>query len=183
MSSLYHSLLHLYPAGYRREFGEEMLTVFRQAQMEAEQQGMPAPISFWVREVQGLLTGALREHLRPMTPASLPLRLSRRLSMHSEFRFPKSTVTLMIIILGAVVVAIEKATAIVNSVPHTSPRYGPIQPEHFTLLPTLLMIVCFACVSGTLGWLLLFALRRSGVQRLADFDPARETNSGGRLSA
>ena len=94
--------------------------------------------------------------------------------MRSEFRFPKATVTLMTIILAAVVMAIEKATAIQNSVPPSSQHVGPIQPAHFTFLPTLLLILSFGCISGLLGWAILFALHRSGAQRLADFDPSRE---------
>jgi hypothetical protein len=130
----------------------------------------------YVREVHGLLAGALKEHVRSFTGSYGPSPLfARRLAMRSEFRFPKATVTLMVIILAAVVMAIEKATAISASVPRTSPHVGPIQPEHFTLFPTLLLIVSFACVAGALGWAILFALHRSGVHRLADFDPAPRT--------
>jgi hypothetical protein len=183
MVSLYRSLLYLYPPAHRHEYGEEMMAVFREVQGVTANQGMPARALFWVREVQGLLAGALREHLRTITGShypSMPI-FSRRLSMHSEFRFPKATVTLMTIILAAVVMAIEKATAIQNSIPPSSPHVGPIQPTHFTFLPTLILILLFACLVGILGWVILFALHRSGAQRLADFDPSRERSSAGGL--
>ncbi|SRR6266545_1915354 len=174
MFSLYRSLLYLYPPAHRHEYGEEMITVFREALTETTRRGMLARGLFWVREVQGLLTGAVREHLRGITGSYYPSStLSRRLSMHTEFRFPKATVTLMTIILAAVVMAIEKATAIQNSIPPSSPHVGPIQPAHFTFLPTLLVILSFGCLSGLLGWAVLFALHRSGAHRLADFDPSR----------
>ena len=92
--------------------------------------------------------------------------------MRSEFRFPKVTVTLMTIILAGVVLAIEKATAIHASVPDSYQHVGPIQPAHFTFLPTMLVIMGGACLAGAIGWAILFALHRSGVQRLAEFDPA-----------
>ena len=66
--------------------------------------------------------------------------------MRSEFRFPKATATLMTIILAAVVMAIEKATAIQNSILPSSPPVGPTQPAHFTFLPTLLLILSLACL-------------------------------------
>jgi hypothetical protein len=175
MFSLYRALLYLYPPAHRYEYGEEMMTVFREIQSETAKQGRLARGLFWVREVQGLLTGAVREHLRTIIGSRYPSPIfSRRLSMRSEFRFPKATVTLMTIILAAVVMAIEKATAIQNSVPPSSQHVGPIQPAHFTFLPTLLLILSFGCISGLLGWAILFALHRSGAQRLADFDPSRE---------
>src|SRR6266576_6508332 len=173
MFSLYRSLLYLYPPAHRHEYGEEMLTVFREVQGEIAKKDMPARALFWIREVQGLLVGAVREHLSSIGgPNYAPPIFSRRYSMHTEFRFPKATVTLMTIILAGVVLAIEKATAIQNSVPPSSPHVGPIQLAHFTFLPTLQLILCFGCLSGLLGWAVLFALHRSGAQRLAAFDPS-----------
>src|SRR6266576_6555723 len=117
MFSLYHSLLYLYPPAHRHEYGEEMITVFREVQTETARRGMLARVLFWLRELQGLLAGALCEHLRTITGSHYPSPIfSRRLSMRSEFRFPKATVTLMTIILAAVVMAIEKATAIQDSI-------------------------------------------------------------------
>jgi hypothetical protein len=93
--------------------------------------------------------------------------------MHSEFRFPKSTAALMIVILAAVVMAIEKATAIARSQwPTSNAPLGPIHPAGFTFLPTMAVIFAIAACAGTAGWLVLFALHRSGVHRLSQFDPA-----------
>ena len=182
MFFLYRSLLYLYPSADRHEFGDEMTTVFREVQSEATKQGLVAQALFWVREVHGLLAGALRAHLRTIADIHYPSPIfSRRLSMRSEFRFPKATVTLMTIILAAVVMAIEKATAIENSIAPSSPHVGPIQPAHFTFLPTLLLILSFACLLGILGWVVLFALHRSGAHRLEDFDPSQEGTAGGGL--
>src|SRR5215475_4523597 len=146
MFSVYRSLLYLYPSAHRREYGEEMITVFLdlEADTRQRQKGILRTSGFWMREVQGLLGGALQEHVRSLLGSSYtPVIFPRRPIMRSEFRFPKATATLMTIILAAVVIAIEKATAIVNSVPHGGPHVGPIQPAHFTLLPTLLLILTF----------------------------------------
>lgn len=181
MSCVYRFLLQLYPSAHRHEYGEEMLAVFREVQAETRGKGILRTGRFWIREVLGLLGGAFEEHFRSLMGSSYPPSIFlRRPIMRSEFRFPKATATLMTIILAAVVMAIEKATAIVNSVPHTGPHVGPIQPAHFTLFPTLLVILTFGCVAGAIGWAIAFALHRTGAQRLADFHPSGRQSSGGR---
>ena len=102
--------------------------------------------------------------------------------MRSEFRFPKATVMLMAIILGAVTVAIDKARAIQASIPYANPHVGPIQPLQFTVLPSLLLILVGACIAGAIGWAIVFALHRSGVHRLSEIDPSSGQRSGTKLS-
>ncbi len=96
--------------------------------------------------------------------------------MRSEFRFPKATVVLMTIILAAVIMAIEKAKAISASVPPTSQPVGPIQPEHFTTVTTFLIVLVGAGIAAVIGWTILFALHRSGMQRLAEVNPQRPSH-------
>jgi Ca2+/H+ antiporter len=93
--------------------------------------------------------------------------------MRSEFRFPKATVALMAVILAAVVWTIEKAKAISASVPHTDPQVGPISPEQITIVPTLLLVTVMAVAAGMLGWAVLYALRRSGMQKFSEFKSSR----------
>ena len=93
--------------------------------------------------------------------------------MHSEFRFPKATPILMIIILAGVILTIEKATAIEESLPHAYPQQlPPIQPEHFTFFPAMAVIFLSAYAAAVIGWAVLFALRRSGVHRLSEMPDA-----------
>ena len=182
MLSLYRFLLRLYPPAYRDEFGAEMLAVFGDAQAETWKKGVLARGVFCAREVAGLLRGALVEHLQGIAGSDLltasrsRIRLSifplRRFTMRSEFRFPKATAPLMALILALIVVAIEKAKAIQASLPHTNPHVGPIQPAQFTLFSTLLVVVAITCTAGLLGWAILFALRRSGLHRLSEFNPS-----------
>jgi len=178
MLSLYRFLLRLYPRAYRHEFGVEMLAVFREAQTETWKKGVLARGVFYAREVAGLLRGALGEHLHAIagsdlfTPTWSGSPTKRRFTMRSEFRFPKATAPLMALILALIVVAIEKAKAIQASLPHTNPHVGPIQPAQFTLFSTLLVVVAITCAAGLLGWAILFALRRSGLHRLSDFNPS-----------
>jgi len=88
--------------------------------------------------------------------------------MQSEFRFPKATAFLMTVILAGTVLAIEKATAIRASVRDVNPPHvGPIQPEHFTFMPSIALMLAGAYAIGLLGWAVLFALKRSGVHRLS----------------
>src|ERR1051325_4726303 len=137
MHALYRSLLHLYPDAYRCEYGEEMMDVLSEVQAETRKRSAVAQVFCAAHEASGLLYGALREHFwsitgsgdRSMFSSGSPsMFLSRRFAMRSEFRFPKATLTLMMIILAAVVFAIEKARAISVSIPHANPPVGPIHP-------------------------------------------------------
>jgi hypothetical protein len=94
--------------------------------------------------------------------------------VRSEFRFPKATAILMTIILAGIVMAIEKARAIVVSFSHLNPPVVPLETARFTFFPTVafLLIVCY--LAGLAGWAILFALHRSGVHRLDSIAAERE---------
>jgi len=160
MLTLYRFLLRFYPMAYQDCFSEEMAALFREARLETAKQGPAAKIRFHVREATGLLRGALQEHLREFS--------MRRFMMRTEFRFPKSTAVLMMIILAGVVLAIEKGKAIQASLPAVNPSVGPIQPAQHTFLPVIAMVFLFFYAAGLIGWAILFALRRSGTHRLAE---------------
>jgi hypothetical protein len=184
MLAIYRSLLCLYPSAFRDEYGEEMMAVLCEVQAETDKKRWASQAVTCAREAGGLLRGALRQHARNIFGAQgSPIFSSRRLIMRSEFRFPKATVTLMVIILAGVIVAIDKARAIQASVPYTHPLIGPIQPVHLAALPSLLLTLIFAYVAGTIGWAILFALRRSGVQRFSTLDPLRHPGPGTEPSA
>jgi len=76
------------------------------------------------------------------------------------------------IILAAVVFAIEKAKAISASIPHGSLPVGPIQPAQITIVPSLLVTMVTAIVIAVIGWAILFALHRTGVHRISEVDPS-----------
>jgi len=86
--------------------------------------------------------------------------------MRTEFRFPKTTAVLMTIILAGVVMIIQRGEAIQQSLPYTNPPVGPIHPVHSTLLPGVVFGLAFFYAAGLIGWVILFAMRRSGVHRL-----------------
>ena len=171
MLLLYRCLLRLYPAACRDTCGDEMISVFRDARDEKRAKGLPSLTGLYIRELTGLLQGALQEQLRTLLGSRrwtlFPLR---RFNMRSEFRFPKSTTMLMVIILAGVVLAIEKAKAIQASLPNLNPPIGPIRPATFTFFPTIALMFLFFYVAGAIGWAILFALYRSGVHRLGDID-------------
>jgi len=168
-SSIYRRLLFLYPASYRQAFGEEMIAVFGEMQAEMASKGVVARSSFFVRETAGVMTGALLEHWRalggdPVWP-TIPIR---RFTMRTEFRFPKATAVLMTIILAGVMMAIKQGEAIVASVPHVSEPVGTIHPVHSVFLGGIMLTLAFFYAAGLIGWAILFAMRRSGVHRLAE---------------
>ena len=84
--------------------------------------------------------------------------------MRSNFRFPRSTVFLMLVILAGVFLSIEKAKVI-------QAKYGTgaLQMSVWSTLPgftaTMFAIVAAAAI---IGWAILFALRRSGIHRLSN---------------
>lgn len=182
MLALHRSLMHLYPGAYRCQFGEEMMDVLTEVHAATRERSGLARFLSGVHEAGGLLFGALREHFRSIagydSGVFSSMYLRGRFAMKSEFRFPKATVTLMVIILAAVILTIEKAKAISASVPHANPAVGHIQPAQITMVPTLLVTMITAIGVAVIGWGILFALRRSGVQQLSEINPSAGQRSG-----
>jgi hypothetical protein len=164
MLGIYRRLISLYPADHRSQFGEEMIAVFHDLQAEMGGKKWTARSLFYVREVTGLLVGAVQEHIRALGAHHWLLFPTRRFTMRKGFRFPKTTAILMTIILAGVVLAIDQGEAI--SIAHAMP--GSIPLPHFKFAPTVALLLAFFYAAGLLGWAILFALHRSGVHRLDD---------------
>ena len=81
--------------------------------------------------------------------------------MRPQFRFPRSTVFLMLVILAGVLLAIEKAKTI-------QVKYGPQEVMAvWSSLPWFLFLFpAMACALVAAAWGILFAMRRSGLHRL-----------------
>lgn len=90
--------------------------------------------------------------------------------MRSQFRYPNIAIVLMTIILAIVVGLIEKGLAISASLPHINPALPPIQAAQHSLPQTFALGFAIAWAAGVIGWAVLFALRRSGAQRLSDVE-------------
>lgn len=175
MLCMYRRLLRLYPANYRREFADEMLVVFEDARSDAACRGVTVRAIFNVREASGLVSGALGEHLRLLGARGFRLSVRREgFIMRNGFRFPKSTAVLMTLILGGVLMAIKRGGEIEASLPHVNPPIAPIQPAHGALVPPVVLLWMFFCALGVVGWGILFALRRSGMHRLAEMSGDRK---------
>jgi hypothetical protein len=165
--SIYRNLLRLYPATHRQEFGEEMAAVFGDVLAEKASQSLWNRDVFLAREAVSILSGALQEHWRALGGDPVELWFpTRRFTMHNQFRFPKTTAVLMTIILGGVVMAIKKGETISSS--HVNPPIGPLPPTHSVLLGGIFLTLAFFYAAGLIGWAILFAMRRSGVHRLAE---------------
>lgn len=159
--TVYRWLLCLYPGSYRAEFGEEMRSVFREARSELPPT-LPAKISFYPREFCGLLSGALWAHFDRLFGPATPFP---RFDMPPQFRFPRSTVFMMCVILAGVVLAIHKAKDIVQMKEGLPPGSvaswdSMLWAWMFALVLVLVMTIAAAV------WGLLFALRRTGTHRL-----------------
>lgn len=168
--TLYRGLLRLYPAFHRERFGEEMIAVFGDMQAETVSKGTMARVVFWTRESAGVVAGALQEHWRALGGEDVRLWFpTRGFTMRTEFRFPKATAVLMAIILGGVMLAIQKGENISASLRGAvDPPIGPIHPTHSVLLGGIVMGLVSFYAAGMIGWAILFAMRRSGVHRLAE---------------
>jgi len=92
--------------------------------------------------------------------------------MRSEFRFPKATVGLMMVILAAVMFTIEKARAISVSIPHANPAVGPIHPTQAMIVQALLATLLWALTAGAIGWGIIHLLHGSGVHQLSEMNPS-----------
>ena len=155
--TVYCWLLWLYPGSNRAEFGEEMTSIFREARTDLPP-GLAAKISFYRREFCGLLSGALCAHFDRLFGPAIPFR---RFDMQPQFRFPRSGVILMCVILAGVLLAIEKARTI-------EVKYGPREVMAvWNSLPWFLFFFpALACATAAAVWGLLFALHRTGRHRL-----------------
>ena len=160
MRCFYQGLLALYPAAFREEFGEEMQCVFLQVQAELRGAPLLKRATFSAQEVLGLVYGAVQAHLVSLFGIDEWVRL-RRLNMRPQFRFPRSTMFMMWVILAGVLLAIEKAKSI-------QVKYGPeeVMAVWNSLPWFLLLFPALAFVAVAAVWGLLFAVRRTGMHRL-----------------
>jgi hypothetical protein len=163
MPSVYRGLLYLYPSHYRREYGDEMICVFQDAQADTSAAGITERTAFQFREICGLLAGAMREHIRIIN-GSYPSISITRFNMRSEFRFPRSTVFLMAIIFAGVILAMEKANTI-------QLKYAAGAGSIWPSLPWFLgfaFLFTWATALIILG--IRFAMGRSGVHRITNIE-------------
>ena len=85
--------------------------------------------------------------------------------MRPEYRFPRSTVFLMCVILAGVVGAIDKAKTIVHM---KSGLPVGTTAVWYPMLWSLLFALALVLAAVAVGWGILFALRRTGMHRLGN---------------
>jgi hypothetical protein len=160
MLRLYQGFLHLYPAAYRQEFGEEMQCVFLQAHAERSRASLRIRATFLARELSGLFSGAAQAHFLSLFGSNNCLCF-RRSNMRPQFRFPRSTVFLMLVILAGVMLTIQQAKII-------QMPYGPhgVMAVWNSLPLFLFIFPALACAAIVAFWGVLFALHRTGMHRL-----------------
>ena len=156
MLAIYARMLRLYPAHCRREFAAEMTAVFEDLLTEVQGEDSVARLRFYVRESLGLVSGAVREHWREFQFG--------RFYMRGEFRFPKATWILMTLILGGVIVAIEKGQAISLSVPDAGSVVPPVYSVPHSLVGGIAVLFGMMYLLGLIAGGVLFVLRRRAGQ-------------------
>jgi hypothetical protein len=154
--TFYCWLLCLYPGSYRKEFGEEMASVFREAR-SALPRTTAAKASFYRREFCGLLLGAMWAHFDRLFGRAMPFS---RFAMQPQFRFPRSTVFLMVVIFVGVILTIAKAMS-VSAAYGAAP--GSVWPSFISIFGFMSVVLCAA---AAVVWGILHKLRRSGAHRL-----------------
>jgi hypothetical protein len=87
--------------------------------------------------------------------------------MRSQFRFPTAAKLFMTLTLLLVLLAIEKGNELSVAMSHSNLPTGSARWMRFALLPGTLETFLVACIGGAAAWCVLFALKRSGVQRLS----------------
>jgi len=161
MLRIYQALLHLYPAAQRLEFGDEMVGVFSHAKADLNP-GFIRRVGFYWQEFSGLIYGAAQSHFRHLFGIHDWLAF-RRWNMRPGFRFPRSTMFLMCVILAGVVLAIDKAKEVVRMKDGLPP--GTISVWDPMLWSVLIVLLLIGAAAATV-WGILFALHRTGMQRL-----------------
>lgn len=164
MLSIYEQLLRLYPASYRQQFEDEMLSVFHELRSENRIHTRLRRGIFYLREIAGVLRGAASERCRVLRGKDVGL-FEGGFMMRDGFRFPKTTAVLMTLILAGIVVAIQKGEAIQASLPASNPPIGAIQP-HPAMLASIVSFLLIFYAAGSIGWIILLALRKFGVRRV-----------------
>jgi hypothetical protein len=153
MPALYRFLLRLYPGRLVKEFGEEMAAVLCELYRDSRTGGFVARWWFGLREVTGLLSGALREQFHERN------RNSSGGTMRS-FRFPRWTLVTLILVFCAVIAAIEKTR--MASVQLS----GGSASLHWWALPGVFMFVFALMASiGLVGYCVLHVIRSARTGR------------------
>jgi len=175
----YESLLRLYPRGYREEFGEEMLQVFREVSASMQREGPMARAVFYLSEMRGVLFGAAGEHIRALgAPHGFEFFGKRSLYMQPERRFSKTAIVFMTLVLGVIVLTIVKAQGVAYDMTRsfgakgTAGQVVPFSnslfdwPSDWGLLLSIAMFFVITWIAAFVAWTVAHSMRRSGVHRL-----------------
>ena len=156
MTSLYQQFVKALPGGTSASFfRRDVRRVRRRAKRTSDAVLPLRAVRSTHAKFSGLIKGAVLEHLREaLSRKCKDYRLSRRrFTMRNEFRFPKATAVLMMIILGGIVLALEKARTIQASFSGGNPLLVPMEAAHLTFFPTLvlLLVIFYAARTGRMG--------------------------------
>jgi len=82
--------------------------------------------------------------------------------MTRSFRFPRSTIFLMVVIFAGVIIAIDRARDI-----QLGQAAGTVDIADWLIFQVFVLALALMGVAGAIGFAILLALRRDGVHRLS----------------
>jgi len=135
---VYGLLLLAYPAGFRREYGEEMARVFRDLYQESRRSGGFRLVMFWLHILADVAASASGEHMETL------LHPSRE-------RRPRAV---WVAFAGAALALLFGAEALLRSLARSLPALGPDTrpvPEVFLLVIIAAILPVALCVMLAVG--------------------------------
>jgi hypothetical protein len=174
--ALFESLLRLYPRTYRGTFAEEMVQVFRQAEADAEERRFGERAAFYLRELVGLIGGAVRERLRRGKSRGKESPNGESMKQKDQCRFPLFSILMMTIIFMIVIELIAKGEGLSQSLFAIESgrgwdlgRSARLWPSHWGLISGIATGFLIAWLAGVTAWIVAYAMRRTGAQKLGEF--------------
>jgi hypothetical protein len=159
MLVLFRWLLRLYPAGFFREFSEEMTHCFHRRLQDVQPQSWRSRGSFFAREFSGAFVGAMSEQLGCRFDD-----LFRRFDMRS-FRFSRISLVFMILALAGVLFAIQAA---IHMAVMQQPSDPGLTAHVVSALKVSSVFAVIMAILGVVGYAVLRVANKSTGERLAN---------------
>jgi hypothetical protein len=181
MIAAYRFLLRLYPPLHREQFADEMLAIFTEAEADAQCEGIPERLRFYLREALGVAGGIVRERLRYIVPCRQEgLKIGGPMILESGCRFPRSATAVMALVLMIVVgmiVKIQGVSHLRGTIHGQLPPQLWLWPSHYGLISGIVVVFLLAWIVGAAVWTVAYAMRRTAAQQLGNFETWPPTRS------
>ena len=184
--TLYAALLKLYPRRHRMVFAEEMLDVFLAAQADAMRTSFAGYAAFYSRELSGLIVGAAQERVRSLSRNVCSIsKFGGTMNHYSRCRFPKFAILMMAVVFVILLEIIAKGDGLSHYLFHLYTANGQLVigaqehwdlgksvrhwPSNYRLISGIAVGFLIAWAAGLAAWSVAYLLRKTGAQRLGEF--------------